>query len=181
MKSEKRWTEKRNLKDKFRPQPSGPPSGSLSAGPRAHFTTVLNLDPKRAGRRDSPDAGNVSPSPHFAEFAQQHGKRNPRKRPRIEPLNRQRNIQHSTFNAQYRRGSRCRLRSGLEVECRRLNVLESRNLQIWMPFGRPKTPWPTAANAPRVEVRRPPMAGGLSHENAMVPWQFLFARGCFTN
>jgi hypothetical protein len=42
--------------------------------------------------------------------------------PGIEPLNPKRNIQHSTFNAQYRRDSRCRLRSGLEVECRMLNV-----------------------------------------------------------
>jgi hypothetical protein len=42
---------------------------------------------------------------------------------RLEPLNHNRNIQHSTFNAQYRRGSRCRLRSGLEVECRILNVV----------------------------------------------------------
>jgi hypothetical protein len=50
------------------------------------------------------------------------GMRIPRKRSRIEPLNRKRNIQHSTFNAQYRRGSRCRLHSGLAVECRMLNV-----------------------------------------------------------
>jgi hypothetical protein len=40
---------------------------------------------------------------------------NSRKNSRNEPLNRKRNIQHSTFNAQYRRGSRCRLRSGLEA------------------------------------------------------------------
>ncbi len=52
------------------------------------------------------------------------GENSPKAFLRVEPLNRKRNIQHSTFNAQYRRGSRCRLRSGLEVECRMLNVFQ---------------------------------------------------------
>ena len=50
------------------------------------------------------------------------GERISRKRSHIEPLNRKRNIQHFTFNDQYRRGLRCHLRSGLGVECRMLNV-----------------------------------------------------------
>ena len=59
------------------------------------------------------------------------GENSPKAFLRVEPLNRKRNIQHSTFNAQYRRGSRCRLRSGLGVECRMLNVFRMLTLTDW--------------------------------------------------
>jgi hypothetical protein len=55
---------------------------------RVHLDTVLSLRQKRPEIVILQAAGSVSPSPRFAESAQQNGERIPPKFSRIEPLNR---------------------------------------------------------------------------------------------